>query len=374
MPQRPVDTIAIEGERGRFDAFTSLEVINDLTAPAEAAFEVGDDASFRSLEDVVGPGSKFVVKHNSRTRLTGRVETHDVPVDAAGGATVRFVVRTKLADAWYASADPKIVVQNATLKDIVLRAYKPLGFKEEDFIFRADLSRDLMTGKSSRRHDKTFDLARLEMQQAKVQPPETIYEFVERHLIRFHMTHWDSPDGRIVVGSPNDFQDPLYNFVCKRGTAGRANNILSAHRIRDISEAPTTISVVGVTRLVDDGKYDRVQFAVSSTFLSPSQFHRPVFIVDQQIANRDQAFARAMRELVHRSKKIDAFEIGTDGWSFWDGQSVTPYGIDTVADVNVDVAGGSTGPYLVHRTSIRRDPDNGDVAQLTMTAKGLWRL
>ena len=374
MPQRPVDTIAIEGERGRFDAFTSLEVTNDLTAPAEAAFEVGDDGSYRSLEKIVAPGSKFVVSLNGRTRLTGRVVTNDVPVDAAGGATVRFVVRTKLADAWYASADPKIVVQNATVKDIVLRAYKPLGYTDDDFVFRADVSRDIMTGKSSRRHDKVTDLARLEMQQAKVQPPETIYEFAERHLLRFHLTHWDSPDGRIVVGAPNDFQDPLYTFVCKRGPAGRANNILSAHRIRDISEAPTTISVVGVTRLVDDGKYDRVQFAVSSTFVDPSRFHRPVFIVDQQIANRDQAFARAMRELVHRSKKIDAWEIGVDGWSFWDGQSATPYGIDTVADVNVDVAGGSTGPYLVHRTNIRRDPDNGDVANLTLTGRGLWRL
>jgi prophage tail gpP-like protein len=374
MPKRPNDSLTIEGERGRFDAFTSLEVTNDLTAPAEASFEVGDDASFRSLESVLGLGSRFTVTLNGKTRLTGRVETQDVPVDAQGGATVRFVVRTKLADAWYASADPRISIQHATLKDIVLRAYGPLGYKETDFIFRGDVSRDIMTGKSSRRHDKPVQLERLELQQAKVQPPEAIYEFVERHLLRFRMTHWDAPDGRICVGAPNDFQDPLYAFRCLRGRDGRENNVLSAHRIRDVSEAPTTISVVGMTRLVDDGIFEKVQNGVQSTLVDASLFHRPVFIVDPQIANRDQAFARAMRELVHRSKKLDAWEIGIDGWSFWDGQSATPYGIDTVADVKVDVAGGSTGPYLVHRVTVRRDPDNGDVAQLTMLKQGLWRL
>lgn len=372
--KRPTDIVTIQGEQGTFDAFTSLEVTNDLTAPAEAAFEVGDDSSYRSLEDIIGPGSKFVVTVNGRTRLTGRVEANDVPVDANAGATVRFVVRTKLSDAWYASANPKINIQNATLKDIVLRAYAQHGYSPSDFIFKGDVSRDIMTGRSSKTHDKPVVLDRLELQQAKVQPPETTYEFVERHLLRFHMTHWDSPDGRIVVGAPNDFQEPIYNFRCLKGAAGRQNNVLSMHRIRDLSEAPTSISVIGVTRLVDDGIFERVQKSVVSSDVSPSLFFRPVFIVDQQIQNRDQAFARAMRELVQRSKKIDAWETGIDGWSFWDGRSATPYGVDTVADVACDVAGGSAGAYLVHRTTLRRDPDNGDVAQLTLTRKGLWRL
>lgn len=376
MPGRPIDSISIEGERGRFDAFTSLEVTNDLTAPAEGAFEVGDDASFRSLENVLGPGSKFTVTLNGKTRLTGRVETQDVPIDAAGGASVRFVIRTKLADAWYASALPEIAVQNVSLKDIVLRAYAPLGFKEADFIFRGDVSRDIMTGRSSRRHDKPFDLSRLELQQAKVQPPETIYEFVERHLLRFHMTHWDSPDGRICVGAPNDFQDPLYSFQCVTGPGSEKNNILSAHRIRDISEAPTSIAVVGMTRLLDGGTFEKIQHVERSTLVDANLFHRPVFIVDPQIANRDQAFARARRELVQRSKKLDAWEIGVEGWSFWDAENaqLIPYGIDTVAQVTVNVAGGATGPYLVHRISIRRDPDNGDVTQLTLLKRGLWSL
>jgi prophage tail gpP-like protein len=373
MP-RPNDVITIEGEQGTFDAFTSLEVVNDLTAPSEASFEVGDDATFRALESIIGPGSKFKVLLNGRLRLTGRVEANDVPVDAAGGASVRFVVRTKLSDAWYGSANPKISVQGATLKDIVLRAYAQHGYLERDFIFKGDVSRDIMTGRSAKAHDKQFALEKLQLEQAKVQPPETTYEFVERHLLRFRMSHWDAPDGRICVGAPNDFQDPLYFFRCLKGAPGRQNNVLSAHRIRDLSEAPTTVSVVGVTQLVDDFTYATVRQKVVSTFVPQDRFFRPVSIVDQQIANRDQAFARAMRELVNRSKKIDAWDIGIDGWSFWDGRSTTPYGVDTVADVNVDVAGGATGPYLLHRATCRRDPENGDVAQLTMLRRGLWQL
>jgi hypothetical protein len=63
-----------------------------------------------------------------------------------------------------------------------------------------------------------------------------------------------------------------------------------------------------------------------------------------------------------------------DGWSFWDGHDATPYGIDTVADVDIDTAGGSNGAYYVHRVTLRRDPERGDEASIAMLRRGIWKL
>lgn len=377
MPPRDVVKIeAVDTEAGTFDAFTSCEVTNDLTAPAQATFECGDDGTWRSMEELIRPGSVYRVTVNDRLRLTGRVEANDIPVDAAGGATVRFVVRTKLADAAYASAKPDIKIDNATLKDIILRAYTPLGYTEKDFVFRGDVARDLMTGRPSKGDriggfKALKDLVPLQIEQAKVDPPETVFEFVERHLLRFHMSHWDSPDGKIVVGSPNDGQDPLYSFRLLKGRLGYANNLLTAHRVRDISDAPSRLIVQAKGGKIETGK-GGISNVVLLPDVSPTDFYRQVIIVNKQLQNRDQAIAQSLRELTNRSKKVDAWEVMTDGWSFWDGESLTPYGIDTVADVMVDVAGGAVGPYLVHRTTMKLDPESGFTTSLGLLKRGLW--
>jgi prophage tail gpP-like protein len=371
MPSKPIDRVHVEGEAGTFDRFTSIELTNDLTAPAEAAFECGDDGTFRSFEKIIAFGSLFRVLVNDRLRLTGRVEAHDVPTDAAGGATVRFVIRTKLADAAYASANPKIAIQGATLKQVVLRAYAPLGYIEPDFVFKQDLARDLMTGKSSKASQRILDLEPIKLEQAKVSPPETVFEFVERHLLRFHLTHWDSPDGKIVVGAPDDQQRPIYNFRLKVGPNGRHNNVLSAQRVRDLSDAPSLLSVFGI-----GGKTDFQKTKIARRFEVPevaqAKLYRPVIIVDEALRSGDQAEGRLRREVAARSKKLDSWEIHTDGLSYWDGQSRFPYGIDACADVDIDTAGGSTGSYLVHRTRMRLDPENGATTELSLVRKGLW--
>lgn len=376
MPiKRPQDTVRIDAfdrdqNGGSFDAFTSLEITNDLTAPATASFECGDDGTWRTMEKLLKPGSEYRVYINGRMRLTGRVEANDVPIDAQGGATVRWDVRSKLADAAYASAKP-FAVQNTSLKEVVLRAYAPLGFHESDFLFKADLARDLMTGRSSH-GEKAVDLEPMQLQEAKVKPPETVYAFVERHLLRFHLSHWDSPDGKIIVGKPNDTQGPIYFFNCKRGPAGRENNVLSARRILDVADAASSVTVSGM-QWNDDFTSTRIgRTAPGDPLLE--RFYRPVTILDQAIHAGDQAFARALREMAARNRRLEAWEVSVDGWSFWNGRESIPYGVNTVADVDIDVAGGATGAYLLHRVVLRMTPDDGMTTHLTLLRRGLWTL
>jgi hypothetical protein len=206
MAKRYPDTVRVEAEGiGSFDRFTSLAISYDLTAPSEAAFEVGDDGSWKELKDYIKPGTKYRVYVNNALKLTGKAILNDVPIDERG-SVVRFSVRTKLADAMYASADPKTRVSGTSVKDFVLALYAPLGFGPGDFVFDADVSRNLLTGVARTGAKPPPEFESMLENKAKVQPPESIYAAADKHLRRFGLMHWDSPDGKIVVGAPDDEQ------------------------------------------------------------------------------------------------------------------------------------------------------------------------
>lgn len=370
------DFVKLEAVDGKaFDRFTSIEVTNDLTAPAEASFECGDNGTWKELGSYLKLGAPFRVIVNGRPRLTGRLESKDGPLDAANGATVRVLVRTKLSDAAYASCRPDIAIQGATLKQVILKAYESLGFTAKDFVFQTNLSRDLMTGRPSKgKQSSSAKPETIKIEEARVQPPETIYEFVERHLLRFRLTHWDSPDGRIVVGAPNDEQSPIYWFVCKRPPAHLRNNIVSARRVIDASDSPSVIGVFGGYQATEFQK-SKVGRKIEVPEIAEANLYRPVFFVDPHITTREQAEARARKEIVNRIRRLDSWEIRVPGWAIpVDANTSVPYGIDTVADVDIEDVGGSTGAYLVHRVHLVENTRDAQYTELTCCKKGLWRL
>lgn len=370
---RPSDTVKVEAVGvGTFDRFTSLVIANDFMAPAEASFEVGDDGSWNELESFVANGTIYKVFVNGFLRLTGRVEIVDIPIDT-DGAVIRFTVRTKLADAMYASANPKTKISGVSIKQFLLALYEPLGYAESDFIFDADVSRNLMTGVSRTSGKTPTDLEPLREEQAKVTPPETIYAAADRHLQRHGFMHWDAGDGRIVVGAPNDEQDPIYRLRMLQGANGRENNILSATRTKDWSEVASVLGVFGI-----GGKGDFQRSSVRSVLedadLIAKNLYRPVLVIQEAIKSQGLAERAARREVMNRSMRKDSWDITSDGLSHWTGNETIQWAIDNVADITTTVAGGPVGPYLLHRTELRRTADDGDVARVSLVKKGVWRL
>jgi prophage tail gpP-like protein len=373
---RPADSVRIEAlTKESFDRFTSIEIVNDLTAPSECSVECGDDGTWRALRAYLDLGTQFKVIANGQLRMTGRLEAADEPIDAANGATARFVIRTKLSDAFYASAQPNIAIQGSTLKQLVLTAYAELGYRPHQFEFRTNVARDLMTGKpSGGKQTKETKLEPIKIEEARVNPPETIYEFVERHLLRFRLTHWDSPDGKIVVGAPNDAQSPLYRFICRLAPNGGANNVMSARRVRDASDSPSLVGVFSAYQATEFQKA-KIGRRIDVPEVAQAKLYRPILLVDHSIQSREQAEARARREIVNRIRKLDSWEIHTDGWSFWNGQQAIPFGVDTVSDVEIEVASGTAnGAYLVHRVRSVLNMTEGYASDLTCIRRGLWML
>lgn len=392
MSRRP-DSLKVEAIGvGIFDRFTSFSCAFDLTQPSEANFELGDDGTWSALEKYIAHGVMYRVYVNNALALTGRVEVQDVPTDLEG-SVVRFSIRTKMADAVYASADPKTRTNGVTLKQFILALYAPLGYAEKDFVFDPNTARNLMTGKSSTSSKPPTDFEPTREDQAKVKPPETIYQAADRHLRRFGLMHWDSPDGKIVVGAPDDSAQPLYYFRMMQGRNGRANNLLSANRIRDWSGVPSGVTVFGARfgataqlTAIDTafGSKTSQQSAIPTmkpvkSFVIDEEvkaagFYRPVIIINEGLTSAARADRASAREMTNRRKKKEVWELAIDGLTHWDGNSSIPFGINTVCDITTSVAGGPAGMHLIHRVELSRTPSEGDKTRLMALKKGLWAL
>jgi prophage tail gpP-like protein len=250
----------------------------------------------------------------------------------------------------------------------------PLGFTESDFVLSPYLSRDLITGLDSRGRGAPgrTDLEPIKVDQAKVQNSESIYDAADRHLRRHSLIHWDSPDGKIVVGSPNDTQEPSYFFRYRRTGDTHLNNVLSATRGQDLSGIPSTVVVHGRGGKPGRTKQPITGFAKDDDVYR--NFHRPVIIVADGIRQQALAEAAARRELSARSKNKDIFSIETDGLSFWNGYRNVDFAIDTVCSIDSDVVGLSGEPYFIPRVTLRRDANGGDTTSITALKKGVWIL
>ena len=360
---------------GVLDNFTSFQLVLDQTMPSEVSFELGDDGTFAQIARAIAAGQRYKVRVCGRTMLTGRVEANDAPLDAAAGAVARFTVRTKMSDAFYGSADMSISVKG-TLLDFLLAVYEPIA-RESDFVFRASLARDLRTGRPSGGKGKDTDvkLTQLKVDQARVQPGESIYAAADRHLRRFGLMHWDGPDDTIVVGYPNQAQDPLYTLLTSRAQGRRArNNVLAGTRAQDYSGLPSHVAVFGSKYGAGASRVRVEQFAVDQDVVAAG-FHRPVNIVAEGIRNDVAAKNAAERELAARVKQKDVINYEADGFSHRsDDGARTPYVPDTVAEVESDVAGGNMGAYYLTRVELTRDAQRGDNARITAIRAGLWRL
>ncbi len=372
MP-RPVDIISLEGEAGALRIFDRVEVVNDITGPATASFSIGDDGSYESLYRALAHGKPFTIYLNGFPRMRGIVVAQEIPDDARGGTMIELRLATKFADAYVSSAEPDIKVENTSIKDFITRLLAPIGYEEDDLAFLPAAERDLMTGRPTRGGAAPADLDKIQVPQAKVNPPETVYDAGMRHLKRHSLMWWDAPDGRIFVGTPDVDQRPLYRFRSKRGARSQGNNVINLRRVADWYEIPTSVTVFGGIQNKQLAKATVTATSANADMLRAG-FYRPVYLPAEQIKTLAGAERQARREIAQRSKRKDAYEITVDGWSYWDGSSTTPYAPNTTADVDLDALGGVQGRYYIHKVTMREDARGGQQTTLSLVHPDVWRL
>jgi hypothetical protein len=353
------------------DRATSYSITTDITTPCETLIELGDNGTWSALKEAISIGRRFKIGLNGSPLMTGRLLTRAMPLNAQAGATVQIVVRTNLADAAYSSCGP-VNIQGATLKDIVLQAYKTIGLVESDFEFDADVARDLITGRG-KNTNALVDLSAITEQNARVQPPETVYAFADRHLRRFGLMHWDSPNGKVAVGKPNDKQQPIYWLQSSRQNP-RGNNILDCRRSEDYESVPTSLAVYG-----QGGGRDYARSTISHTLsnsvltgVSPPIL-RPTMVIDESVGSLALAEYRAKRELAQRSLNMDSWDVTVRNWTYSDqNQQLVPWTINTVCGLVVDVASPVQAPFFIWRVARTGNASEGHSTRLTLAAQGVW--
>lgn len=356
-----------------FSDWTSFSVKSSIISPAEASFELGDETGWDRINTLCGLGAVFCVVVNDRPRLLGRVEARSSPCDATQGTVQSFVVRTKMSDAVISSAPQGIRLKNASIKEFVLACYEGIGLRESDFDFQVDVSRDLMTGKDSRGQRPPRVLEPLKEESAKVNPPESIFAAVDRHLRRHGFLHWDGPDGRIIVGAPDDQQEPMGMLCMFRPPYGQMNNLLSIELVNDVSQAPTTLGVFGVGAGRDFSKTKLASVKINEDLIERG-FRRTIIINDEAMKTRALAAGRANREFATRTRSLDRLSVTVDGLSYSEGSYLYPWSPDTVFDVVATHLGGSLGNYYVEDVELSRNASQGDVSRITMVKQGVWVL
>lgn len=387
MAIREPDVIELRGGGGTLARFESIEISTSLVSPTEARFVMGDDFAWRDLERFTKPGAEYEVTINGTRLLKGRVEAREAPSDPGSGSRLELTIHTKLSDARYASADPNIKVSKVSLKDFIVQLFDQHGYVESDFVFATRTSVDLVTGAPKGSQKQNPNLAAMTIQQAMIQPPETVWEAFNRHTQRHAVMGWDMPDGRIFVGQPDDEVQPDFQIRFRRDApAAVANNVEAFRRVNDWREVASEIRIVGqatgqdVTRKpVQALSADPEVFAVVA---DSGHFFRPVVLPNERAKSKGHAELIARRELSARRRRKDGFEAVADGWTYWNGQRAIPWCIGGVCDVTADTAGGPMGPYLIWRVVYRMSTsagheisnDGGQRVLLGGVRKGLWDL
>src|SRR5690606_15209716 len=105
--------------------------------------------------------------------------------------------------------------------------------------------------------------------------PETIFQASDRHLKRHSLRRWDAPDGKIVIGVPDDQQRPSYSFRMYGDSRRNQNNFISASRSKDWSGVPGFLYVAGTGGKKEWTKSKTRGFAVNQAILDAG-FYRPV--------------------------------------------------------------------------------------------------
>jgi prophage tail gpP-like protein len=381
MANQYQDSISITTTNGKaFDRWTSFEILNSIMRSAESSFEIGDDGSWEDFSELAALGTDVAVLLNGKPRMKGKVEMLNSPLNISQSSVFRFVVRTIMADLEVQTADPRIRFDSGnnasvTIADLVNKTLKLAGVDLSRVIFTNNPTRNLMTGARAKGAKPDPSLEPLTIQQAAVQPGETVKCFLERHLRRHGLMIFDGPSGEIIISAPDDQQDSLYRFVCFRGAGAdnRNNNLKEIERNQDATGAASSIVVLGVGGGKDAMRQKLAGFQINPV-ITAAGFNRAVYVVDEGVKTKELAARTAARLMSETLRRQDAITLAVDGLSYQDGKNRIAYANDTTCDLVLDTLGGAVGKFYVESVALRVSASEGSLAQLSVVNQGTWAL
>lgn len=422
MPRSDFARVVL-GERA-IESWASYEIASSLMTPADRfQFQLvlaHDDRAGDTIRDASAPGTPVKVyvgddvtgrRRNRYLQHTGLIETQELAADEKG-TTITVSGRDLASHLTDSSAPLTLLAESTTFVDVVEQAVEPWGIR---VTADSQASRDILTGERSetrlerlmaaearsagippamysrqlrRRAEREGmpideaagvtvsdrsrrrmangmvdgDVRRIPLTQAKPQPGETMWGFIERHAKRLGLMVWFSPDGRLVLSAPNYGQPPLYRLIRRRKeNPDDPNTIASGGVVSSIADRYSAVTVYG-----RGGGNDATRASVVSMAIDPDvDFHRPLIVRDTSVRTGAEAERRALRELnaYKRNGKVLRYSM----WHHGQGRYL--YAIDTIAYVLDEVA-DVEGLYYVTDRTFRKSEGSGTTTELQLVPKG----
>jgi len=199
------------------------------------------------------------------------------------------------------------------------------------------------------------DIQRLKISEAKPQFGETIWAFVTRHASRLGLLAWMSPDGKLVLSSPNYGSRPLFRLVRRlRQRDGDLNTIKRGGFRSGIGERVSSVHVYGRQGA---NKPTRSKFKANAVE-HEIPFYRPIHLHDNTIRDSEEAQRRADREITLRQAQSLELDYTVPDH----GQGDLLYSVDTLYSIE-DEALGIRGElwYCVGRTFVKTRGGSGSL-------------
>jgi prophage tail gpP-like protein len=206
------------------------------------------------------------------------------------------------------------------------------------------------------------DIKRLVVKDMKPQAGEKVWEYLDRHAKKLGIMMWMSPEGALILSSPQYNQKPLFRIVRRfRSRSEDPNNVKSGVRMTSTADRYSECAVYGRTH-GDDALRARITHNEKDLDCS---VYRPMTIHDQSIRTLEDAKRRARRELALGRQRADVLTYEVAGHS----QNGVIWAVDTICSV-VDEVAGIAGDYYITGREFSKDVGAGTRTNLTLMPKG----
>lgn len=169
---------------------------------------------------------------------------------------------------------------------------------------------------------------------AKAEPGESCWQFLERVAARRGLQLWIDPEGWLHAGQWATELTPVGILLRRTGTAAQGNNLIAGEVTRSILGRVSKITVVGATNLTQPGAplppliMQLAGAAVDATF----PFNRELVIQDHEIQTQAEAAARASKEMRTRLARSFVARYRVRGFQDATGNPWAPNTAVTVVD------------------------------------------
>lgn len=208
------------------------------------------------------------------------------------------------------------------------------------------------------------DVAKLTLREARPQPGETKWSFIDRHCRRLGVLPWMAPDGSLILSAPNYDQEPSYRLVRRIVNDPRdPNTILSGSVMESIGDRYSDVTVYGRGNPRSSSPTQVVGTANDESW--PATYRRRLMLQESSIRTSEEAGRRALRELATGISNSFVLEYEMNDH----GQGGVVFAVDTTARV-IDEPLGIDGIFYVTRRTFSKSRSDGTRTRLRLVPRG----